>query len=307
MFLPGLKATVVRWLSGQFCITELDMDDNYYHVTKEAKQGERLGLYRAKLDKLKDHWLTRFVESGKIERQSNRLVAVADANYGTAREAASYSSDGMVEFLGKDTSSLHTIGCDLHFTPGQKPLGNLIRYNPACVDRSRASAILLAASMEGARNIKNVRWVADSGGSAILTQAMQILVDKNLSLDGHTVYFYKPKTSPAAALHLAHKLNLSVNEDFANTGYSLRSALSMLSVSGERIANENDKYDRGYHVRKWGKGVVAVSTPVGFAALLMGGPVAGIVGSIATAIGGVGAVYAFGESVAQGARRRYKL
>ena len=131
----------------------------------------------------------------------------------------------------------------------------------------------------------------------MLTQAMQILVDKGVSLKGHTVYFHKPRTSPARALKLAHKLDLTLNERFANTGYSISGALSQFSVAGMRIRNRKDPYDRGHHANNWFKGAVAVSTPIGVAAALAGGSAGVIMGGIATVIGGSGVAYSVGQSV----------
>ncbi|MCX2783026.1 hypothetical protein OQJ46_08490 [Microbulbifer thermotolerans] len=308
VFLPGLKATVVRWPDDQFCITELNLDDNYFRATEWSDDATRMGLYRASLRRDKRSWGVEHVPDSRILKQQGRLVAVADSGYERADDAARYTIPGALEFLGKNTAGIRESGCDLHFTPGQKRLGGLLRYNPLEVNTSRASAVQLAATMEGARDIKNVSWVADFGGSAVLTQAMQILVNKGVKLKGHTAYLHRPRTSPAKALRLAHKLELTLNESFANTGLSLRGALSQFSVSGARLNNERDLYNRGYHARAWFKGTVAMSTPVGVVATVMGGAQAmAVVGSIATAIGGVGVAYSIGQSLAEDLRRRFKL
>ena len=307
VFLPGLKATVVRWINDEFCITELIMDDNYYRVGEQAKKRTRLGTYRATLAANKSIWRTKYTEEGQISPTPGRLVTIADSHYETADDAANYSISGAMSFLGNNTTAVRLDGCDLHFTPGKKRLGNLVSYNPLSINSSRASAVHLATTMERARNIKSVAWVADFGGSAVLTQAMQILVDKGVTLEQHTVYFYRPRTSPSKALKLAHKLRLSVNKKFADTGLSPQGGLSQFSVAGARMKNENDPYGRDEHAMAWFKGAVSVSTPIGVAAALIGGPSMVMLGSIATAIGGAGAAYAVGQSVAQDLRRRFKL
>lgn len=307
VFLPGLKATLVRWANDQFCITELVMDEHYYQITKNAENNTRLGLYRTSSDRHKGGWKVKYVPDGNVLPQASRIVTIADGQYPTAGDAARYSADGVNNFLGTDTSSLAVNGCDLHFSPAKKELGGLRCYNALTIDDGRGSAVLLAKSMEKARGIKNVRWVADTGGSAVLTQAMQILVDKSVSLDGHTVYLHKPKTSPAKVLRLAHELNLSVNKKFANTGFSARGAISQFSVAGVRINNPDDPYDRSYHATLWLKGAVTVSTPIGVAAAIAGGPVSVILGGIATAIGGVGVAYSVGQCVAQNVRRKFRI
>ncbi|MBB5212602.1 hypothetical protein [Microbulbifer hydrolyticus] len=305
VFLPGLKATVLRWMNDQFCITELVMDDNYFEAKGSAKERSKLGLYRVR--KRRDRWETKYVQDGKVHKQKGRLVTIADSGYESATDAASYSIPGALEFFGKNTAGILEGGADLHFTPGFKPIGGLRSYSALMIDHSRASALHLAASMESAREVKNVAWVTDFGGSAVLTQAMQILVDKGVTLEGHTAYLHRPRTSPGDALKLAHKLNLSLNESFANTGFSPRGILSQFSVAGDRLNNEDDPYNRGHHALAWFKGVVGISTPVGVTAAVLTSPTAAMLGGIATAIGGAGAIYALGQSVAQDLRRRYKL
>jgi len=304
VFLPGLKATVVRWMNDQFCIMELVMDENYYRAKDVG--GTRMGLYRVEKGR-SDAWRSTYVNDGQVKSQSGRVVTVADAKYGTANDAAKFSVPGALEFLGNNTSAVRAGGCDLHFTPGANRLGGLHCYNPLAVNGSRASAVHLARSMESARDIKFVSWVADFGGSAVLTQAMQILVDKGVTLEGHTVYLHRPRTSPAKALRLAHELQLNINKEFADTGFNLRGALSQFSVAGERINNKHDPYDRSFHVKKWLKRIVTVSTPAGVAGAVVAGPTGAMLGGIATVIGGAGAVFALGQSVTKDLRHKLDL
>ncbi|MBY6213010.1 hypothetical protein KUV95_15770 [Microbulbifer agarilyticus] len=307
VFLPGLKATVVRWPNDQFCITELVMDDNYYRVQGQGDEQTRLGTYRVSQLQRTGEWQARYVENGQVTKQVGRLVTVADADYGSAGEAATYSVPGALTFFGDNTATVRRMGCDMHYTPGKKHFGGMLRYNPLSIDSSRSSAVHLAATMESARDIDSVAWVSDFGGSAVLTQAMQILVDKGVSLKGHTIYLNRPRTSPAKALKLAHELKLTLNKKFANTGANLQGALSQFSVAGRRMNNINDPYGRDQHAMAWFKGAVTLSTPVGVGAALASGPTIAMLGSVATAIGGAGAIYAIGQSVAEDVRRRYKL
>lgn len=283
------------------------MDDNYYRIQDSNGQQARLGTYRASLMPETNEWRASYVRNGQVDSQAGRLVAVADSSYESANEAANYSIPGALTFFGNNTSAVRQGGCDLHFTPGPKQLGGLFRYDSLSIDSCRSSAVHLAATMEAARDIKSVAWVADFGGSAVLTQAMQILADKGVSLEGHTLYLHRPRTSPAKALKLAHQLKLSLNKKFANTGLNPRGALSQFSVAGVRMNNSSDPYGRDQHAMAWFKGAVAVSTPVGIGATFAGGPGMVMLGSIATAIGGAGAVYAIGQSVTEDVRRRFKL
>jgi hypothetical protein len=162
--------------------------------------------------------------------------------------------------------------------------------------------------MEQAKTLKGVLWVADKGGSVVLTQAMKILVDKGVTLKGHTAYLYNPRTSPGDALRLAHKLELSLNESFADTGWDIQGALSQLSVAGQRLNNKDDPYSKAYHAQAWINGLVKAAGPVGLAgtaAAAMGASIPMLSG-IVTAIGGGGVVYALGQSVVEDLRHKFK-
>lgn len=280
------------------------MDDSYYRIRRH--DGTRMGLYRVVKDR-SETWRSTFVDDGRVKPQSGRVVTVADAKFGAADDAAKFSIPGALEFLGNNASAVHVGGCDLHFTPGANRLGGLFCYNPLTIDQSRASALLLAQSMENARDVKYVAWVADFGGSTVLTQAMQILVDKGVTLKGHTAYLHRPRTSPAKALRLAHELKLNVNKEFAETGFDPRGAISQFSVAGVRMTNKHDPYDREFHVRKWLKRAVTISTPVGVAGALLAGPTGAMLGGIATVIGGAGAVFALGHSVTKDLRHKMDI
>ncbi|AMX03397.1 hypothetical protein [Microbulbifer thermotolerans] len=301
VFLPGLKATVVRWPDDQFCITELNLDDNYFRATEWSDDATRMGLYRAREDRDRNAWNVELVPNGKIHKQPGRLIAVADARYKQASDAAADAVPRAVELLGVGAAHVSANGADLHFTPGQKALGGLVCYNPLAVDKARKSAVLLAKAMADARDIEDVTWIADSGGSAVLTQAMQILADKGITLEKHGVYLYKPRTSPARALRLAHQLKLRLNQRFADTGYSVHGALSQYSVAGLRLKNNKDPYNKGYHAKAWLNGAQKVAAPAGILAAAIGGQAGMAMAAIATAITGAGVL----QDLAKGATERF--
>lgn len=184
----------------------------------------------------------------------------------------------------------------------------MVRYGALKQDSSRASALHLADSMMAARDIPGVIWVGDQGGSAVVTQAMQILVDRGITLKGHSAYLYKPRTSPGDTLRLAHRLELTLNEAFADTGWDIQGALSQLSVAGVRLDHKKDPYNRGYHTQAWISGLVKAAGPVGVVgtgAAAMGASIPMLSG-IVTAIGGIGVAYALGQSVAEDLRHKLK-
>lgn len=308
VFLPGLKATVHPGRGVHYFVTDLVLDANYYEATEDVRERTRMGLYRTQLDARSKTWEAEYAENGKVAPQDGRLVAIADAGYESANHAARAVMPRAIKRLGIAAASARNSESDLHFTPGEKCLGGMIRYNALKEDRSRASALHLATSMEQAKNTKGIIWLADKGGSVVLTQAMQILVDRGITLNEHTAYLYSPRTSPGDALRLAHKLELTLNESFADTGWDIQGALSQLSVAGQRLHNKGDPYNKGYHTQAWMNGLVKAAGPVGLAgaaAAAMGASIP-MLGSIVTAIGGGGVVYALGQSVVEDLRHKFK-
>lgn len=308
VFLPGLKATVHPGRGVHYFVTDLVLDANYYEATEDVRERTRMGLYQATFDKEGKQWGVKYLEDGKVLPQEGRLVAIADSRYARARDAANDTIPKAMKRPGVPTEDVRRKGCDLHFTPGNKRLGGLTRYNALKEDNSRASALHLAATMEQAQSAEGIKWVASRGGSAVLTQAMQILVDRGVTLKGHTASLYKPSTSPGNALRLAHKLELTLNESFADTGWDLQGAFSQLTVAGQRLKNEDDPYEKGYHAQAWINGVVKAGGTlglVGTAATAMGASIpmlAGIVGAISTG----GALYAIGPSLLENLSHKFK-
>lgn len=308
VFLPGLKATVYPGAVGQYHVTELVLDANYYEATEEGEKGLRMGLYRARRDADGQEWQTEYVEDGKVATQEGRLVAIADSGYASADHAAERVMPRAIKHLGTAAARARKGESDLHFTPGEKRLGGMVRYNALKEDSSRASALHLAASMAQAKNIKGVTWIADKGGSVVLTQAMQILVDKGITLKEHTAYLYHPSTSPGDALRLAHKLELTLNESFADTGWGVKGAVSQFRVAGQRLKNKDDPYNKGYHRQAWINSVVKIGPPatlVGAAAAATGAAIPMLVG-IATVITAIEVTNAWGQSALEDLNHRFK-
>lgn len=307
VFLPGLKATVYPGIVGQYHVTELVLDANYYEATEEGAKGIRMGLYRARL-RDKEAWYTEYVKDGKVAEQEGRLVVIADSGYESANDAAEAIMPRAIKHPDVPAHMVRQNGGDLHFTPGEKRLGGMIRYKALKEDSSRASALHLAKSMEQAKDNKGVSWVADKGGSVVLTQAMQILVDKGITLEGHTAYLYRPSTSPGDALRLAHKLKLSLNESFANTGWSVKGALSQFRVAGQRLDNKDDAYNKSYHRQAWINSAVKIGGPatlVGAAAAATGTTIP-MLAAITTIITTIEVTNALGQGALENLNHRFK-
>ncbi|MFC6635607.1 hypothetical protein [Microbulbifer taiwanensis] len=299
VFLPGIKATVKRWTNDQYCITDMDLDERYFEAT--SQENTRMGLYRVAPPKGDEGWTAKYVQGGRVAPKAGRMVTVSDAGYSSADHAARAVIPRAIKAPDVAGASVRNGGCDLHFTPGKK-LGSLIRYNALNNDQCRGSALHLAYSMAQARDIKDVIWLADSGGSLVLTQAMKILVDQGVTLKGHTAYLAKATSSPGQAVRLAHRLEMTLNEDFADTGLSPRGAFSQWRAAGARFADEHDAYDRERHADAWVSGAGKVAAPVGavaFAGGLMGAsvPVIASMSAIAGAVGFVGVWHNIGKSL----------
>ena len=72
------------------------------------------------------------------------------------------------------------------------------------------SAILLARTMYEARNTEGVKWVSETGGSGVITQALKILVDQgvNLKESKHSIFLCNPTTRVSTIQALSIQLDL---------------------------------------------------------------------------------------------------
>ena len=298
--------TVERWPNDQYCITGLVLDAHYFEATSS---GDPMGLYRA-MPAGNDKWVAKHVKDGRIEPKNDRVVTVADAGYRDASRAATEAVPRAAQAPGVSTAKLRR-GCDLHFTPGKKRLGSLVRYNALANDDARTSAVHLAHTMKQAQSVEGVAWVADHGGSVVLTQAMQILADQGVTFKSHTVYLTKADSSPGQAVRLAHKLKMDVDDAFASTGLDPRGAASKMLSVGARLEAENDTYTTLHATQDWFTGALQVSGAVGagvFVASSAGvvSPLLAAMGAIVGAIGTSKTMLSVGQSVAGSVRHKLK-
>lgn len=120
---------------------------------------------------------------------------------------------------------------------------------------------------------------------------------------------------PAQALRLAHSLGMTLNESFADTGMSIRGALSLLSVSNLWLNNKNDLYSKKSFLNDLMSGLMKAAAPTGIAtagavglgvatgAGILGATIA-MAGAIAGAISTGGTIIGLGQSVAEDVRHR---
>lgn len=112
VFLPGLKATVVRWPNDNYCMTELVLDGNYFEATRDAREQTRMGLYRVIPSSDPKIWPTKYAPDGKVLPEKGRVVAVADAGYETTADATREIVPRTMKHPGVPTSTIRQSGCD---------------------------------------------------------------------------------------------------------------------------------------------------------------------------------------------------
>lgn len=293
VFLPGLKAVLQKWAVDEYCIIEMTLDGNYFEATSD---GYRTGLYRVKPEEAqRGTWKAEHVANGRVLAKDSRIVAVADSRSEDVSHAAGITMGNIMPALGRETrSSIRNGGCDLHYTNGTKSFGRLIRYSALTNDQARQSAVLLAETMANAKDLKNIHWVSDHGGSVVLTQAMQILVDRGVTLQHHSIFLQDCKSSPGEAIRLARSLKVTMDESMAHTGWSLRGAVSQRLAARERLHDPDDPFTEAHLNQSWITAVVKISASAGSAAAAAGffgvtlpmlATVTGVVGIVGTGYG----------------------
>ncbi|MCX2793938.1 hypothetical protein OQJ62_03265 [Microbulbifer thermotolerans] len=217
VILPGCRVTAEKRPDGSYRVLYMQADLNYSELMKRA---EKPGLYEATKDG--GEWQARLKKKGKITEREDRLVAISDSGYEHPRDAADNAARRVAEapFSGGGFRVAQN-GFDMHFTPGEKRIGGRINYRDAVrpLDNTKLheSALLLAKTMYDARKIKGVGWIAEFGGSAVLTQALKILADRGVRLENHTAFLVRPRTSPNEAIKAAHAVGLKLDRKFSKT------------------------------------------------------------------------------------------
>ncbi|WP_347331414.1 hypothetical protein [Marinimicrobium locisalis] len=304
-FLPGLKATIAQRPDGSYFVVDMQLDENYADATEQKQQG----LYEVKKAGRGKEWRGEYKKSGCIEQKNYRAVAISDAELDDPQKAANIAARNVLRALGSGSQlQVENEGFDLHFTPGGKRLGSLIRYDALKIESAHGSSVHLADTMLAARNTTGVRWVSVYGGSAIFTQAMQVLAARGITLDGHEAYFYRPRTSPGDGIRLAHQLKFELVEKVAHTGLDLVGAISQRRVAPERLRSETDRYDTSAHNRAVWVGVgksAAMISVVAAAGVAAGGafPMVAAITKVltvsASAVSGGVAINAYAEHTAE--------
>lgn len=210
--LPACKVTVERTPDDRYKILGFEVDQSFF---EEDEQYSRPALYRCWSDEK-----VAPIESpnGRIKSQRNRAVIVADNRYSKPIDTIDNASSCLSSMQSVSTNDLEEFGFDMHFTPKGKQIGGLINLrdaiNPCRNESLYGSAQLLAKTMYDAKNSNNINWLAERGGSAVITQAMNILADKGVKLKDHSLFLYYPTTLSTKAYQYANKLDMKISGDF---------------------------------------------------------------------------------------------
>lgn len=297
MILPGCRVTVEKLTKDTFKVLHFDPDFRYFEL---QKRGKGPGLHHVSHDGRK--WTSTPSAKQAVKPDKGRLLIVTDANKSDIRQAAALCAEHLtqVPFSGGGMR-VKTFGFDMHFTPGENQLAGLLNFKqatkPLTNERCHESALLLAKTMYDARDIQGVGWVSQFGGSAILTQAMNILAHQGVKLDKHTIFLLEPTSSPNAAYKEATAIGLHIDRDFSKAGFfNYMGNRDQLELIGARLKNENS-----YRVTQAGVDLIAQGKNMqGLGATIAG--IAGLAGaSLAAPAAAIPFLTALGAVAAKGA------
>ena len=210
MVLPGCVAYFHKNAQGCFYIYHLEANFEYLDL---QRKGAKPGLHR--VENKDRQWMTEFAENGQIKTSPGRVVAISDS--GSSLEEAVGAVVPVITSapeIGESKKALKLDGFDLHFTPGKTRFGGMRNRiqaaQPETTSSLNESALLLANTMQYAVKTKMVSWITQGGGSGIMTQALQILKDKNIDFSGteHQIFFSGITTNLVKAEQLARDLGL---------------------------------------------------------------------------------------------------
>lgn len=217
MILPGIRATFEDLDNGTLMLVGLQVDGNYQDLQKTNK---RPALYRVEDDARS---VTHKSEC-TITPKECRPVVICDTTTEIPMKVAQSVATFIKEHSVPTAHHVAANGFDLHYTPGTKGITGLksVRSMLASNDNNIAeSATMLANAMYQARDINGVIWMSSFGGSALLTQALQILLNENKAKPkNHSIYLHHPTSNSNLAFQLAKSLGMSHSQK--KTGLTLR-------------------------------------------------------------------------------------
>ena len=247
--LSGVTATMQRLDNDVYLINDLVLDPRFLN---QGGQKTATGLYQVGKNLMTGQWEADFVKDGhlKPDGQNQCLVGISDGDYGNADEAANHVAGSVTKSpAGGGGQFFKTF--DMHYTHNPERLGGLVHYSqarkPLGINSANGSALMLADTMAQARDIEGITWVASYGGSAVLTQAMKILADRNIKLDKHSAYLHRAGSDPAEAVRQAHRLELKLDRNFIGTNPLDAGNGGQFGMIKARLMNPKDKEYKWTH------------------------------------------------------------
>jgi len=244
--LPGCKATIERRSNDQYYLMDLTFDDTYSEINNLT---QATGLHKAKKSDGNNDWGSTFYKNGQTDASGNgiRIAAITDGNHEDAEKAAQTIAASIAKAPDAPSEKNFT-EMDVHYTHGTGKHGGLLNrkmaINPLNNDKIHGSAILLAKSMMSAKD-KNITWVSEKGGSAVLTQALEIVSNNNVRLEKHNVFLYDPTTSTNQALQAARRAGIELDRYAVHTGiFNPMGNSGQLTMLYNRVKSDKD-YTRG--------------------------------------------------------------
>ena len=246
--LSGVTATMQRLDNDVYLINDLVLDPRFLN---QGGQKTATGLYQVGKDR-RGQWKADFVKDGhlKPDGQKQRLVGISNGGYKNADIAANHIAGSVTKSPAGGGGQFFE-SFDMHYTHNPGRLGGLVHYRqarkPLGINSANGSALMLADTMAQARDIKGITWVASYGGSAVLTQAMKILADRNIKLDKHSVYLDRAGSDPEEAVRQAHRLELKLDRNFIGTNPLDAGNGGQFGMIKARLMNPGDKEYKWSH------------------------------------------------------------
>lgn len=238
LFVPGIRLEFSQRANSDFVIHHMTLNSTYANLQKSARKP---GLF--KVTPQKGNFSAKLTD--RVAPEKHRIVTISD-QYLRIKGGLVPSFHAAKEVSGE--SIVRRAGFDMHFTPGSRKLGGLRlaqAEQPDSIASIRESALLLAKAMEEARSIEGVYWISEGGGSAILTQAMQLLKSRNIDFKDseHHVYFSKYGSNLVRAQNLAYDINLQFERKAYSGGLTSR-PIDAIRAPLNRRKREPDNYSR---------------------------------------------------------------
>ncbi|MGM8227532.1 hypothetical protein ACSV5M_13170 [Cellvibrio sp. ARAG 10.3] len=173
----------------------------------------------------------------KITAAHGRVVVISD---GTFKDPVS-AAENAIKTLHKMAITQATImeSFDILYP------GNIGHLSDDAIDASiksnqvQQAAILLAKALAEAPREWCI-WLAISGGSSVLSRAMEILIDQGITMENQLVQLYRPTTSGVRAVRLVHQLGMKMPNEFIQGGFF--SCFGSLAVKIVRVRYKKDPY-----------------------------------------------------------------